>query len=119
MRIVRLCAALFWVLLPSAPASEQPAESRIMMRMLRKDATSQERPRPRIFELAGKRIETVEDFKAAVLALPRGTELVWDSGCLIFETLPVAGPQATLAELQQFCAAHGVVFTYGPSGVRF
>ena len=119
MRIVSVCAALLCVLLASAPASEQGANSPIVMRMIGRGADSPERPRPRIFELAGNRIETVENFKAAVRTLPRGTEIVWDSGCLIFETLPVAGPQATLAELQQFAAAHGVTFRYGPSGLRF
>jgi hypothetical protein len=119
MRIVCISAALLFVLLPSAPASEQTPESRIVMKTIGKDAASQERPRSRIFELAGKRIETLEDFKAAVRTLPRGTEIVWDSSCLIFERLPVAGPRATILELQQFCAANGITFKYSCGGLRF
>jgi hypothetical protein len=82
------------------------------MRSLGRNAASHERPQARIFELAGKRIETLEDFKAAVRTLPRRTENVWDSSCLIFERLPVIGPRATIAELQQFCATRGVAFKY-------
>jgi hypothetical protein len=82
------------------------------MRSLGRNAASQERPQARIFELAGKRIETLADFQAAVLTLPRNTEISWDSGCFMFEVLPVIGPRATIVELQRFCAAHGVTFRY-------
>ena len=112
MRITCIAAVLLSILVSSVPASEPVPESRFVMRLLGRNAASHERPQARIFELAGKRIETLDDFKAAVLTLPRGAEVLWDSSCLIYERLPVAGPRSTIAELRQFCAAHGVTFRY-------
>lgn len=82
------------------------------MRSVGRNQASQERPQARIFELAGKRIETLAAFQAVVLTLPRDTEVSWDSGCFLFEVLPVLGPRITIREVQRFCAAHGVTFRY-------
>jgi hypothetical protein len=112
MRISFLSAALFCTLLSAMPAAEPTPETRVVMKSLGRNAASQERPQARIFELAGKRIETLEDFKAAVRTLPRGTEILLDSSCLIFHRLPVTGSRATIFELQQFCRTCGVTFTY-------
>ena len=113
-----LPVALLSMLILSASVQELTAESRVVVKSLGRNladaASAQQRPlaRAQIFEFAGKRIETTEDFKAAVLTLPRGTELFWDSGCIMYRALPVAGPRATIVELQQFCAEHGVRFVH-------
>lgn len=67
---------------------------------------------PMIFEFEGKRVKTVAEFKEAVESLPRGAELFWDSGCIRYDHLPVAGSPAKIEELQRFCAARGVAFKY-------
>ena len=69
-----------------------------------------------IFDIGGKRVKTVGEFREAILALPPGTEVTWDSGCLVFKTLPVSGPTTTIKALQEFSSDHGVTFLYRVSG---
>jgi hypothetical protein len=65
-----------------------------------------------VFDIGGKPVKTITEFKEAIAALPPGTEVTWDSGCIIYTTLPVSGPSTTIKALQQFCTAHGVTFSH-------
>jgi hypothetical protein len=71
---------------------------------------------PCVFELAGKRVATLEELKRAIATLPRGTEVYWDSGCIDYDTLPIQGPKTTIAEFKVYCAANGITFTHVVTG---
>ena len=65
---------------------------------------------PRIFTVAGKRVETLQDFQAVVASLPRGSELIWES-CETYSVLPIIGGPIQIAAVQNLCANHGVFFS--------
>ena len=71
-----------------------------------------------VFDVGGKRVKTVDELKDAILALPQGAKVLWDSGCLDYSSapLPITGPPITIEALQKFCSDHGVTFTYRVSG---
>ena len=71
---------------------------------------------PFIFEFAGHRTTTLDEFKAAVLTLPQGTELRWVGDCVWFTDLPLRGPVTPITDVQAFCTAHGITFHYMPGG---
>ena len=71
---------------------------------------------PFIFEFAGHRATTLDEFKVAVLTLPQGTELRWVGDCVWFTDLPLRGPVTAITDVQAFCTAHGVTFHYMPGG---
>jgi hypothetical protein len=108
----------------SARAVESPdaysgSTNRVILRKLGKNKDVPDAKNvsgPCIFELAGKRVATLEELKRAIATLPRGTEVYWDSGCIDYNELPIQGPKTTIAEFKVYCAAHGVTFTHVVTG---
>ena len=61
-------------------------------------------------------VRTVDEFKAAVDALPSGALLYWDSGCFGHRVLPLTGPRMTMEQARKYCENHGAVFRHIVSG---
>ena len=57
-------------------------------------------------------IGTTEELKEVVRKMPRGFELFWSTGDVIYYEIPLKGALLPLEELKAFCAENGVTFTH-------
>ena len=58
----------------------------------------------------------LSEFQRYVSALPPGSVLAWDSGCIRYDVIPLNGPETTTAAFQAFCKERGIDFKYKVSG---
>ncbi len=64
-------------------------------------------------KIDGVAFTALEDLKSAVVRLPAGSKLVWDSGCFWFRDIPLgAQPRMTMSSFKQFCQEHQIEFNY-------
>jgi cystatin-C len=57
-------------------------------------------------------ISTVEELQARVTALPAGTELSWNSGCYLYECVPVGTNRIPMKDFVNMCEKAGLTFSY-------
>jgi hypothetical protein len=57
-------------------------------------------------------ISTVEELQARITALPAGTELSWNSGCYLYEFVPVGTNRIPMKDFVNMCEKAGVTFSY-------
>jgi hypothetical protein len=50
------------------------------------------------------------DLKKFVVSLPPGTELIWDTGSIRYDRIPLANSDMTLEAFGDFCREHGIRF---------
>ena len=70
----------------------------------------------RIFAVGTARVSTWAELQVAVTVLPAGTELYWDTGCIMYRSVPLQGPEPSVEEVRAFCASRSVAFTHVVSG---
>jgi len=65
-----------------------------------------------IFLVAGREFSEIEDFKLFVRSLPRGSSLLWDSGCIGYKTIPLLHSDMSIEQFRQYCTQNGITFRH-------
>jgi hypothetical protein len=82
----------------------------------RPDADNSQTWHPKAFRVGDQRFGTIEEFKAFIAALPAGSVVRWNSGCIRYEMIPLAHSDTSIQEFKRYCEQHGVTFEYSVSG---
>jgi len=70
----------------------------------------------RIFEVGEQRFSTLEQFKQFIRTLPRGSTVQWSSGCVRYDSIPLAQSDMSIEAFQDYCNQYGVTFVYSVPG---
>ncbi|MCX6904997.1 MAG: hypothetical protein NTW03_16265, partial [Verrucomicrobia bacterium] len=71
---------------------------------------------PKAFKVGERRFGTLEAFKAFIVTLPPGSVVLWDSGCIRYEMIPLAHSDMSIQDFKAYCKQHAITFDHIVSG---
>ncbi|MCC6821487.1 MAG: hypothetical protein IT579_12205 [Verrucomicrobia subdivision 3 bacterium] len=66
----------------------------------------------RIFQIGKQRFTALQEFKAFIQSLPPGSIVAWNTGCILYETIPLLHSDMTIHTFKDYCQDYGVEFRY-------
>jgi hypothetical protein len=116
MKVALVLTAFALVMSGCAHQSHSPRTVVYVVHGARPDADNSQSWHPKAFKVGEQRFGTIEEFKAFIAALPSGSVVHWDSGCIRYAVIPLAHSSMSIADFKDYCGQHGVRFEYVVSG---